>query len=526
MKIFKNFSLKPRLGFSLVELMISLIIISLVAAAFTPILTKKLSRNSIIAGGSASEITNQCSDKFSSYCKLCTKTYCVQCSKTCEANQYVKTRECKTCNSCSDFDLNCKTCTQDGCTKCSSSDYYLKDGKCTPCPSDKVCDGVNVGDKESCPYGYYCDSKGQHLCSSKFSNCTVCEADGSKCKYCEPYYAPSSSGGCVRCPSGCYACAQDAKYCIMCTSTQYFDSNYFCTNFCKNKVLNCITCDDYGKCDQCIKGYFPNSSGTECIKCNLNNCVICKSNVDYQTCNYCKAGYFVNSNGSCSPVSNYGEKCVAADKEKCLSCASGYILDENNKCIVDNSNEFKCSSPDFMRVGNLCFTRRNMGDSAALPVRVSGVVVVKVDGMTCQTNYLNCCWQGDCENSSDYTTCKRSACNYQAALKVCSSLDIGGGSWRLPTHSEYLTLAYHSAGLGENGAMMAGDGATTYQEGICNGSIYGNSCYINNYHYNQGENPISTYFLLFAGRNDWILSIYDRSNVKMAASIRCVKDME
>ena len=66
--------IKALKGFSLVELMISLITISCIAAAFTPVITKKLKKQDIaLSLAQTSEITNQCSGyepKFTSKCKL------------------------------------------------------------------------------------------------------------------------------------------------------------------------------------------------------------------------------------------------------------------------------------------------------------------------------------------------------------------------------------------------------------------------------------------------------------------------
>ena len=123
-----NMKNKNYLGFSLVELMISLIVISLVAAAFAPVITKKLKTSSIIAGGMASEISDQCEEKFGSDCKLCTKSYCVQCSKSCDNTTFSETKTCS-CKSCSLKFSNCENCTSEKCTKC-ASDYYIKDNKC------------------------------------------------------------------------------------------------------------------------------------------------------------------------------------------------------------------------------------------------------------------------------------------------------------------------------------------------------------------------------------------------------------
>ena len=63
-------------GFSLVELLVSLIVISIVIAAFAPILTKKLNSQTLSFVAS-SEISSDCheNDYYSSSCALCTDSY-------------------------------------------------------------------------------------------------------------------------------------------------------------------------------------------------------------------------------------------------------------------------------------------------------------------------------------------------------------------------------------------------------------------------------------------------------------------
>ena len=98
-----------RVAFSLVELMISLITISCIAAAFTPVITKKLKKQDIaLSLAQTSEITSECEPfGFPSECKLCTKAYCVTCEKSCSKGQYAESKTC-TCKNCSEHDKNIK----------------------------------------------------------------------------------------------------------------------------------------------------------------------------------------------------------------------------------------------------------------------------------------------------------------------------------------------------------------------------------------------------------------------------------
>ena len=156
--------MKKIFGFSLVEIVVALIIISVIIAALAPIITKKMKSNSVsITGGSgSSDITTECSDNpnFGSECKLCTSSYCIQCDlDNCASGTYVENKSCS-CKTCTSIFPNCIECDSKKCTKCKDSNYYIKDGECANCPSDKICDGVNAYDKSYCdnpPAGYYCD---------------------------------------------------------------------------------------------------------------------------------------------------------------------------------------------------------------------------------------------------------------------------------------------------------------------------------------------------------------------------------
>jgi len=93
--------IRKSFGFSLVELMISLITVSVIAAAFTPIITKKL-KSSTVSAENVSEISQECnrnnpdgSYSFSSSCALCEKNACLICSITCGKGKTKNTSKCK-----------------------------------------------------------------------------------------------------------------------------------------------------------------------------------------------------------------------------------------------------------------------------------------------------------------------------------------------------------------------------------------------------------------------------------------------
>ena len=80
-------------AFSLIELMISLIVISLVAAAFAPVITKKLSSSSIFAGSIGGGFSKSCSN-ISEDCALCAGDTCLSCKNKCDEGEILNVSDC------------------------------------------------------------------------------------------------------------------------------------------------------------------------------------------------------------------------------------------------------------------------------------------------------------------------------------------------------------------------------------------------------------------------------------------------
>ena len=183
------------LGFSLVELMIALITVSCITAAFAPVISKKMNSNNIAAR--LSDVTYKCDSVVNSECKVCTKSNntCLMCAKSCEAGQIAKTStcDCENCNL-----SNCAICkwtddkqTAKTCTRCNPG-YYLSNGNCIICQAGKYCDGANMKDcKEGtisssgastcspCPEGQYQPNLGQSACNN--CACTNCDRVSGSC---------------------------------------------------------------------------------------------------------------------------------------------------------------------------------------------------------------------------------------------------------------------------------------------------------------------------------------------------------
>ena len=240
--------LKKKFAFSLIELLISLIVISCITAAFTPIITKKFSSG--VFGGGSYDLTVDCTDKFGDFCTLCTSGGCIDCGISCPDGEYMDTKNC--------ICLPCKDKYGEDCEKCNEM-------KCL-----------------TCPVGQYIDSDDNcQLCSDKFSNCATCTE--SECTSCADGYVLTDKKceiNCSKFGSNCANCTD--LQCITC-KTNYKLSKGYCTPDCENLFgPNCISCST-SRCQRCIDGYGGNKCtvycsakyGTGCIDCSDTYCEEC-----------------------------------------------------------------------------------------------------------------------------------------------------------------------------------------------------------------------------------------------------------
>ena len=216
---------KKIFGFSLVELMISLIVISVVTAAFAPVVTKKLkTSDQSIGSASVDYIFDEsiCSSKKAN-CSVCVGSECLRC----RAGYYINDGNCIACDS------NCITCDHEqGCKKCSDG-YYLDGTTCKTCPTG-CAKCTNAATCTQCNQGYY--------------------ISGTVCNLCDP--------ACVSCSPtmGCLLCRDDTqlsdKNCsaLSCKTYQYKH---------KNKCLECnknttyFSCNENGTLWGCADSNFP-----------------------------------------------------------------------------------------------------------------------------------------------------------------------------------------------------------------------------------------------------------------------------
>ena len=494
-----------------------------------PVISKKLSSSNVtISGNNVSDITTECSDKFSSNCKLCTKSYCIQCElKSCSTGTYTENKSCS-CKDCSNLFSNCLECDNTKCTKCKDNNYYIKNNKCESCPTNKICDGINAYDESYCtnpPDGYYCDGNNIKRCIDKYNMyCATCNS--TQCLSCNATYY-LSNGNCFACSSGCYTCT-NSSYCTKCGDWLILNSNtHKCDTSCSTVLSNCVGCSDASTCTRCYGGYYVNSSN-KCSPCSdISNCIECSSG---SICTACASGYYVNSSNKCSKctISN----CARCDKNgTCLACNSDYYLSDDKKSCLPNDGNFNCSDSNFMRIGNLCITRRNMGDSLMLPIP-STVNVATAGNDYCYSNSQKCCWKGKTSDycntnaNGNYSGCTRTVCNWDAAQEICAKFNYAGKTWRLATNTERANWGINSINLANNGLMLC-DYMSGLKSESCPTMSYCNGAFKNECApwriWGNNNNGIEAYTSELGAGKYYAIASYTKNH---AQSVRCVTEMD
>ena len=169
-------------GFSLVELMVTLVVVAILTASMAPVITKRLKSKEItIAQGGGGGLTMNCAS-ISPQCGLCEGNICVSCAKSCTENEALDIPNCA-CKLCNSDDLHgsaCLKCDMENCSKCING-YYLDSGVCKICEDGYTCDGTN---QNPCPAGYYCKDGITTACEAGKYNDTEGATDESACVDC------------------------------------------------------------------------------------------------------------------------------------------------------------------------------------------------------------------------------------------------------------------------------------------------------------------------------------------------------
>ena len=527
--------MKTLKAFSLIELMVSLITISCIAAASSPIISKKLSMSSIMvskpSGGSGGDS-----------------------SGVCPLGQYMSSTT-NTCTNCSETFENCSICTESGCLVCSSG-LSLNAGKCevSSCPPYTI--KITVDSKDLCVTQYNMGDKTEFpinvsgvtvVSTDRSCNADACCWQGKSASSCN-----SDNGG----YSGCKrtVCTQyAAKY--ICNNLNYGGMNWRLptkdelagfdptTNSRYKGVSGLMLCADSSGSGSALCNYSSSSCiGSKMVRC-YPHCLwsgTLYDTDDSSASEYCLGSdsWGTNNNdrryansvrcvSDLTCVSKFGSNCTDCSDSACTACKAGYIL-KNGQCIVSpcpaNTVYVEADGKE------LCVTQYNMGDKTEFPVNVSGVTVVSTN-RNCSADA--CCWRGHTSSSgcnSDnggYSGCNRTVCTQYAAKYICNNLNYGGMSWRLPTSSELAGFyPTYSKDIGTSGLMLCDSsssvGAAECDDyDVCDGSS--SDCCPNCIWSDTISNLSSSLFIFY---HLYVGSWYQSQNSSSRAySVRCVSNL-
>lgn len=450
-------------AFSLVELLISLITVAAISAAFAPVITKKIKSSNIMTrqGAKGEAVKFDCSEykaqgEENSSCFACDNKECLLCVKLCASGEYLNTFDCQ-CHPCSSPNTNCVYCEFNKnkenpgpiCEQCLEG-YYISDGACIECELGYKClDGIS---KIACDpdEGEYQDETGQSSCKScrDTNNCYKCySATSGDCYSCKGGYGRESysSNNCVKCDAGHYS--EDdyrlpAFACHECFNGYYCSSDQTCAGSCNDvtPVDHCYryytTQDACQECSgsyelvgvecvfpgYCNKGYYLSDNGTECVKVGWGR----YQPYDHYTGSYdetlpCPAGTYapwVEGSYYCEDCpfgfsSNEG----AGSRSQCFSC--NIITCEHfikGTCTCDT-----CATDYTLVDGNCCKMAGCTHFSSACVCDACGENFELVDGScvsTCNPATYNCVSYSE--------ECNCSECNpgYMPIDGICTSCSV------------------------------------------------------------------------------------------------------
>jgi len=491
----KSRSFKSFYGFSLIELLISLIIISLVAASFVPILSKKLKRNHLSLSN-AKQITTECSHTGLETCKLCYKndTNCLLkiCLKTCANNEYAGTNcDCHSCKN-DKFTNKCLTCTQETCLICESG-YKVQNKSCIQitCPKGQYVSGQGCS---NCPNNTI--QPNDNSTSSSCSPCSDNEVSNSNKTQCIPVTCSQAQ---YRSGRSCYNCTGSMSYqdetnhsqtsCKTCGANQLANSSH---TGCYSTCVSASSCTgnqallDGCHCSNCASGTHPNITRTSCDA----DVIVCTG-----------ATYRDASTNTCKNCPSHCTSCTAGNN--CSGCESGWHLNSNNTgCDRDIQTLYpsveNCAKINAIYVKkeyngtggvDVCVSKYNLGDTNG-PTIATSTDKRTVGGSQTDT-CSNCCWSGKtasaCTDNGkaseiiknfDYSGCYRTVCTWQAASDGCANYQYKNGNvvandWRLPKESELAGWASNinnlSKKIGTDGLQFCDHEKTAKRSPVCYG---------------------------------------------------------
>lgn len=349
----KKISYSALLAFSLVELMISLITISLISAAFAPVITKKLSNGAItvgsFGGGGVAE-TNLA------------PTSQKDCNSVGSQLVYVETDEAQHTGIC-------------------VTQYNIGDGN-FQIPTGSIDENILAG--ENRPDGY-CNNKkccwsGQtanpNTCNStngSYSGCnrTICNYEAAKnicenlsyggysnwrlpnekeAEYFEKYSTDLKNNGLMLCAlniTGNSICeTQRVCYGGNPSSTLgYVASDCHPPDIWLNNMIYLFFLDNNRKGINAAEQYKHHKLSTRCVLGAITVKTVSESS--------CPAGSFLNSDNACISCTTIDPNCASCSGGVCLTCNNNFVVNKNGKCEDPNK---KACTLTFTKAGDKQFT--------------------------------------------------------------------------------------------------------------------------------------------------------------------------
>lgn len=268
-------------------------------------------------------------------CVPCKTPHCMECTNVNATNPTSTCIRCATgmgvmpdgsCQPCDDAD-NCLWCDGDKakCTEC-MSDFFIQDGKCTPCPTGcSKCTNATVC--LECNYSVPDTEQGLVL-DAATGKCVPCASEG--CSICS-----TGPDACESCNTG-YTNTTDGKACVKCTDPH-------CTTCAPGKPDVCEICAMFNQTSDKLQWGVDKATG-KCVDCRIEHCASCQDDAD--TCDWCDDGFWNDlKNKKCVPCGEVLEHCTSCStngmedtptfgQAMCDTCEKGWEVDDATyKCV-------------------------------------------------------------------------------------------------------------------------------------------------------------------------------------------------
>lgn len=369
-----------------------------------------------------------------STCKLCENGYSLSGDKRkCLAPEQVNAVE------------NCNAYHEYTCNKCDTG-YYLSPNNFFTYPLNNLSvDNVNRLLKEAADANFNKNTNNSPVfCSpSSKKNCLeYSEVDA--CLKCEKGYILGENGSCFEFPDPAIKnCKNYNKNleCVECNNQYYIESPLSCKKVVP--VDNCLLYDGesrYSKCQECVAGFYINSTTQMCVTRTLTPIENCKDYADAaDKCQVCNANFIVSADGTnCeASIDNCTTIITVSSSLACIQCDQGYAL-IGNSCVL-GTVEFcqQYSGADC----SICQPGYNLKDNICVEIGITDPLlycsVIAIDNKNCTTcNIMSTAYtlQGVCqirtnsiENCIEYDSndnCLNCVRGYQLESNVCAAITI------------------------------------------------------------------------------------------------------